>query len=171
MSDNSERDVPLHSPLSTDRVRFMAVVDAVEQGVLIIDAAGVIQSANHEAIRLFGSESTIVGAHIAALLVAGETERVARPLLGSHWQTEVMTQRRWRATNACLRPEGRPTFTADCEIVPFHIDGSIMNTATSPTAPVTTQADADTSLSASEPQRMRHAVVLVTDVSAREGER
>ncbi len=144
MSDNSERDVPLHTPLSTDRVRYQAVVDALDRGVLIIDAAGVVESANHEAIRLFGSESTIVGTRVETLLVAGE--QVTRPLLGNHWQTEVMSQRRWQATNVCLRPDGMPSFTADCEIVPFHVDGT-------PTTP-----------------DLRHAVVLIADVSDRAAE-
>ena len=50
------------------------LLDALEEGVLVTDAAGVVQSANFSATRLFGvPTSQLVGRHVSTLGIAGES--------------------------------------------------------------------------------------------------
>lgn len=51
------------------------LLDALEEGVLVTDAAGIIQSANFSATRLFGvPTSQLVGRHVATLGLCGDAE-------------------------------------------------------------------------------------------------
>src|SRR4029450_11169577 len=117
---NPDIDPESHRRLQLERDRLQAVFEAIGTGLLIADQFGVVNTVNAEATRLLGPAASLVGRPVAALLMIGDTQQAALPLLDEDWLSTIAVQRRWQVENIRLWPKGGDSFLADCAIVPFH---------------------------------------------------
>ncbi|MCU1401367.1 MAG: conserved hypothetical signaling protein [Acidimicrobiales bacterium] len=102
---------------------LMAVFGAVSSALLVIDDRGIVVMANPEAVRLFGPLHTLLDASLTNLLIAGDTDASAAPLLDAETLPFALLQRRWKADDVRLRPSGLPNFPADFVLIPFDTGG------------------------------------------------
>jgi diguanylate cyclase (GGDEF)-like protein len=131
MTDQQQLETAVHGELAHERARTRAVFESIPQGLLIVDERGTIIDANSEAMRLFGGGGRLLGTRLHTVLVAGENDNAAAPLLDADWLTHVALQPRWTMDAVQFRPKGMNPFRAHCSITSFTTGAVVLITDTS----------------------------------------